>query len=316
MAIYTDNPQFAKAFLPPEVVNGFAPADTPAPTLTPLFSQVFGDRRPVVSARSEEDLFSSLLLSEHSKRSQYDQLIELARTEAGLPDRVACLAGAGDEFHGFKGRPWRSVQGNLHLAVHLAPKQEIDRFAVAFTILAALSVTESLTQIVGLEKRPRIKWVNDILLGGAKVGGVLAYTQSQGEVVTSAVLGIGINLEARPRVEPTPFVPAVAAVRDFLPGGGRRLREAVLWALLETLDRNYRVLEEEGVSPLLDRYRSHSLVLGREVRVCSEGSDESLEVLAEGRVTGLGENLELYLDGRNDPISGGRLIVGPGPSEG
>jgi len=315
MAVYTDDPQFATAFLPPEVADGFAPAETPVPHLGALFSEVFGKKQPFVSRKPGGDFFSNLLLTGFSHRSQYDLLIELARTQEGLPDWVVCLAGAGEEFHGFKGRPWRSVEGNLHLAVHFAPKKEIDRFAVAFTILAALSVAESLNQIVGLGKRPRIKWVNDILLGDAKVGGVLAYTQSQGKAVTSAVLGIGVNLETRPRVESTPFVPKVAAVRDFLPDDGQRLREVVLWALLETLGRNYQVLLEEGVTPLLDRYRSRSLVVGREVSVCSEDSDESIEVLARGRVTGLGENLELFLDGRDDPITGGRLVLDPGSTE-
>ncbi len=316
MAVYTDNQQFAAAFLPSEIAGGFSPVSGVNPEIGPLLSLVFGEPENLVLSEAGDETLFTLLISEVSHRSQYDQLIDLARTDTRIPDRVVCLAGSGMDFHGFKGRHWAAIPGNLHLAVHFAPHREIDRFEVAFTILAALSVAEALNQIVGLEKRPRIKWVNDILLGEAKVGGVLAYTQSQGKAVTSAVLGIGVNLETKPQVEQTPFVPDVAAVREFLPDDGRRLREAVLWALLETLERNYRVLVGDGVTPLLDRYRNHSLILGREVSVCSEDSDRSIEVLAQGRVTGLGENLELFLDGRDDPITGGRLILDPGPTEG
>jgi biotin-(acetyl-CoA carboxylase) ligase len=128
--------------------------------------------------------------------------------------------------------------------------------------------------------------------------------------VTSAVLGIGVNLEATPEVDPTPFVPRVGSVRDFLPHAGEDSRAAALESTLRALDSNYRVLLEEGVSTLLERYREHSMVVGREVTVCTDHSDQTLQTVARGRVVGLGENLELLLEGRSEPVTGGRLIMG------
>jgi BirA family biotin operon repressor/biotin-[acetyl-CoA-carboxylase] ligase len=191
----------------------------------------------------------------------------------------------------------------------LAPRRSIHRFGIAFTVLAALSVAEAVAEIPGLTQTPRIKWVNDILLDGAKIGGVLAYTQSQGDTVASAVLGIGLNVETTPEVEPTPFVPRVASVRDFLREGAG-LQRRVLGNLLGALNRNYESLLNDGISPLLERYRERSLVLGEEVTVCTEISDRSLQVVAQGRVVGLGENLELLLEDHPHPISGGRLAIG------
>jgi biotin-(acetyl-CoA carboxylase) ligase len=194
--------------------------------------------------------------------------------------------------------------------VHLAPRVEIRRFEVAFTVLAALSVTDALTQIAGLEEEPRIKWVNDILLLEAKVGGILAYTQTQGKVVTSAILGFGVNLENRPEVPPTPFVPAVASVRDFLPSGSPDNAGSFLGDLLTALDANYGVLLDQGASPLIQRYRERSMIVGEEVTICSEDSDLAPRVVAEGCVAGLGDNLEIFLEGRSEPVTKGRLILG------
>lgn len=309
MAVYTDDPQFATAFLSSEIAAGFVPAGPRDPALRPVLDAVFQNGPVFVSNERTPEPIPTLLITEYSPRSQYDFLIEMARGRNGLPDGIFCLAGAGEKFHGFKGRHWEALQGNLHLAVHFAPGREVERFGVAFTILAALSVAESLNQIAGLENRARIKWVNDILVEEKKVGGVLAYTQSQGTAVTSAVLGIGVNVEATPEVVPTPFVPAVGAVRDLLSGTPQGLRQAVLWELLKTLGETYRVLLEEGVDPLLRRYREHSMVLGRRVTICTEDSDEQMEVLAEGRVAGIGENLELLLEGRDKPVTGGRLVL-------
>jgi len=310
MAVYTDSPEFAATFLPPEVSGQLTPIESLDPELDPLLTGVFGGSGGLLSSSGGEPSWPHLLLSEVSHGSQYDQLIDLARSDAGLPGGVACLAGSGSGFHGFKGRSWAAVPGNIHLAVHLAPCRQIERFEVAFTILAALSVVDALNQIALLEGKARIKWVNDILLDDAKVGGILAYTQSQGKTVTSAVLGIGVNVETTPEVEPTPFVPRVSSVRDFLPSSNPDARRMTFGSLLGALHHNYRILLRDGVSPLLERYREHSMVVGEEVTICTESSDRPLQIVTQGRVLGLGEKLELIMEGRSNPITGGRLALG------
>jgi BirA family biotin operon repressor/biotin-[acetyl-CoA-carboxylase] ligase len=171
-------------------------------------------------------------------------------------------------------------------------------------------VVEALDQVEGLLARPQIKWVNDILLGKAKVAGILAYTQSRDTWVNSAVLGFGLNVETTPFVEPTPFVPEAGSLRDFLEPGTPDAQAAVLFALLQALERNYNTLLSSGTASLLERYRDRSMVMGREVTVCSEASDEARDVVAQGRVTGLGEKLELILEGVAAPVTNGRLILG------
>lgn len=316
MAVYTDNPRFAAIFLPSELAGGLVRMEgrssAPPFILTPFFRA----ETPLFSSPSAPLPWSHVLLSEHAPRSQYDQLIQMARTSTDLPGGIACLAGSGSDFHGFKGRSWAALPGNVHLSVHLLPRRKIDRLGIAFTVLASLSVVEALDRIAGLEGTAQIKWVNDILLGEAKVGGVLAYTQSQGELVTSAILGIGLNVETTPEVDPTPFVPQVGSVRQFHPNAMADLRRLAFTTLLTALEENYRILLEEGASPLVDRYRSRSMVVGREVTVCTEDSDHETTVVARGRVSALGENLELWLEGRADPVRGGRLILGELAEEG
>jgi BirA family biotin operon repressor/biotin-[acetyl-CoA-carboxylase] ligase len=286
------------------------PSPSPDPDLAPLLDGVFRGPGGPFSAPVPSLPLAHLLISEFSAESQYDQIIELARGVAGLPDRTACFAGSGLGFHGFKGRSWEALPGNLHLAVHLAPERHVDRFEIAFTVLAALSVVEAVDRIPRLEGKAGIKWVNDVLVDGAKVAGILAYTLTQDTHVSSAVLGIGLNVEATPRVEPTPFVPQVACLRDHLPEGTPSLLGRVLLELLKSLDLNYSTLLDEGVRPLLERYRQRSMIVGKEVTVCSETSDRSVQSVAEGSVTEIGDNLELVLEGRPDAIRSGRLVLG------
>ncbi len=309
MAVYTRNPRYAGKVLPEEVVRRLAPVDGSLQGVRPLLDSIFSGGGTLLDT-AWEDLPFDLLVTEFSPHSQYDKLIELSRDRSDLPERVACLAGSGREFHGFKGRSWAAVPGNLHLAVHLAPNRPIEGFEVAFTALAALSVVEAIDELDGLSSRPMIKWVNDILMGDAKVAGILAYTQSRDTTVSSAVLGFGLNVETTPNVEPTPFVPAVASLRDFLPEGVPDAQGRVLQALLLALDRNYDTLLAEGATSLVERYRDRSMVIGAEVTICTEASDKTLKLVDRGRVMGLGNRLELILDGRAAPITGGRLIMG------
>jgi BirA family biotin operon repressor/biotin-[acetyl-CoA-carboxylase] ligase len=185
----------------------------------------------------------------------------------------------------------------------------MEHFGVGFTILAAVSVVDAIDGLPGLERRAGIKWVNDILIEGAKVSGVLAYTQTMKDVVSSAVLGIGLNVETTPSVDPTPYVPRVAALRDFAPDKSTCTQGAVLEKLVHALDRNYRSYLDGGYKALIDRYRERSLVTGREVTVRSDDPSTEPEVIAAGRVSGLGENLELLIEGIEEPVSRGRLIL-------
>ncbi len=310
MAVFTDSPQFAAQVLQEEPTGWWGPTLVDGDIdrwLEGFLREPSYMLRPTDVGRP----WSHILLSETSDGSNYDRLIELVRAGTRLPDRLACLAGSGTGFHGFKGRHWSAVPGNIHLSIHLAPHRHIERFEVAFMALAAVSVVEAVDRIPGLAGRAGIRWVNDVVIDGAKLAGVLAYTHARQTEVNSAVLGIGVNVRTRPPVAPTSFVPAVTSLRDHAAPDDARLAP-FLRHLLETLDRNYRVLLTRGYRPLVDRYRTRSVVVGREIVVCADSCDLEPRVITRGVVESLGEGLELHLEGRERPVTRGRIIVGDG----
>jgi BirA family biotin operon repressor/biotin-[acetyl-CoA-carboxylase] ligase len=309
MAIYCDSLPFAAEVLPEE----FAPRGAFVPAgpddLSPLIAALLGERKDVHVCRTSPPDWMQLILAADAARSQCDRLLALSRDGHDIPDRTACLSRTGRGFRGFKGRSWSGAPGNIHLAVHFAPGCVVERFEVAFTILAALAAVEAIDGVPEVGLRAGIRWVNDIVVGDAKLGGVLAHTQTCGRVVTSAILGIGLNVAATPDVEPTPFVPAVSSLHALTEGAGVPLN-VVVARLLDALQRNYRLLLQAGYRPLLDRYRQRSTILGRECTVCTDESDLIPEVIATGRVVAIGDGLELELEGRSAPITRGRLFVG------
>lgn len=309
MVILTDNIEYSR-----EVLNRNPEWETIAVNAVPdpirkLTAGLFDTDSLFVTEVDSDRLWQYMLVVRLAAESQYDTLIGMAQSDPLLPGGVLCLAGFGSGLHGFKNRPWVALPGNIHLCAFLAPQQKVDHFGVGFTILSAISVIEAVDSIEELKGRAAVKWVNDIVIDNAKVAGVLAHTLSQGEIVTGAILGIGLNVEATPQIERDSFVPRVAALRDFVSISDKCHQGLLLEHLIAALSRNYRLLLEGQYRRLLDIYRRRSLVIGREVAVYADTPAGPGQELADGIVTSIGENLELYLEGIDRPVTRGRLIL-------
>jgi biotin-[acetyl-CoA-carboxylase] ligase BirA-like protein len=312
MAVYTDNRAYGEALLPGGVAGEFAAcagaAAVPAEVL-PLLQSCFEDVGALHAAPLDLPGWRHILASEYAHGSHYDKLIELARA-GPVPDRSALVARAGSGFRGFRGRSWTAHAGNLHVVVHFAPRRTIERFDTVFTALAAVAAAEAIDGVRGLAGQARIKWVNDVLVSGRKVAGVLAYTQTRDSCVTSVVLGIGLNVETTPAVERTAYVPAAGSLRELAPAGSGVGAPQVLHDLLRALEQNYTLVLAHGYAPIMDRYRERSAVLGEDVTIRADDGTEAGRVLAEGRVAAIGDGLELHLAGQAEPVRNGRLILG------
>jgi len=307
--VYTDSTDYAQTVLGRSADLWSVPASEVSDDLRSLIECAYGAKEIRETTVHSGSQWHHLFLVEAAERSHFDLLIELSRAGVRLPDRVLCLAGAGQRFHGFKGRAWSAPPGNTYLAVHLRPTDAVERPATSFTVLAAVSVVDAIDAIPGLEKSAGIKWVNDILIDGAKVGGVLAYTQSAGGTIGGAVLGIGVNVETEPEIEPTPFVPRACTLKSKAPTPENCTQRSFFDALATALNRNYRELIAGEYEELLERYRERSLVIGRQVTLCAEEPGRELNMMAQGRATGIGDNLELTIEGYERPFTKGRLII-------
>ncbi len=239
--------------------------------------------------------------------SQYDLVVNLSGSGRGLPHGMVCLAGSGRGFHGQRGRPWSAEPGNLHLTLHWRPDQVVPGFGVGFPLLAAVAVMETLDELPGMQGRSSAKWVNDILLDEAKVAGFVTHLQSQDNLVRSAVLGIGLNVETSPPVKPDAFVPEVTSVWEKSGHACACSQTQILTLLLNRLQINYlKVIRGEGLE-LLAFYRRRSAVLGRNVSIHSDPVQGRSVELVRGRVERIGDQLELHLKGKVEPIVRGRL---------
>lgn len=113
----------------------------------------------------------------------------LARDYEDLP--AACLAEMQTEGHGRQGRHWTSPFG-AGVWLSLAwPFGQLPAGFAALGLVAGIAVTNALNTlgVHGLG----MKWPNDLMVGGRKLGGLLVETRGEAAGRMRAVIGIGIN---------------------------------------------------------------------------------------------------------------------------
>jgi|WetSurMetagenome_2_1015567.scaffolds.fasta_scaffold07170_9 BirA family transcriptional regulator, biotin operon repressor / biotin---[acetyl-CoA-carboxylase] ligase len=130
------------------------------------------------------------------------------------------------------GRSWHSPRGTgIALSVALWPDAPAETLA-CLPLAGSLSVAEALLSVAGLEAR--LKWPNDVLVGGRKIAGVLVESKFHGERFAGLVLGIGVNLLHREEDFPDELRPL--ATSALLASGSPPVPEVFAAALLDTLE--------------------------------------------------------------------------------
>lgn len=254
-----------------------------------------------------------LVIIDQAKESQYDALRRL--DPARLPGSVACLAAVGSGFHGHNSRSWQTQRGNLHLSTLCDPNLDAATCGLAMTTLPAVALVDALLAEGPWVKKPGIKWVNDILIDGHKVAGVLTATQSLRGQLTSLALGLGVNVENTPEVLPTAFVPAAGSLAESLASGKPSTVGSILAGCLKALSRRLDIVRQQGPQSLVQAYRNHSLILGRSVVIWPDSSSPDqkaptpAEPLVSGVVQAIGDDLSLTLKGHPEVIRCGRLAL-------
>lgn len=121
----------------------------------------------------------------------------LALGRGGAPTGAAVAARSQTCGRGRRGHAWQSPKGNLYLSIVLRPRVVPSRLPglAAACGLGAVDALKSLD----LANEVQLKWPNDVLAHGRKLGGILVEAARDKYDETFAVCGIGINIASAPR---------------------------------------------------------------------------------------------------------------------
>ena len=174
------------------------------------------------------------------------------------------------------------------------PLSEID----CLTLAAAVAVCEAVERLCGLS--PAIKWVNDVLIAGKKVCGILteASVSMESGDAEFIVPGIGINVYAPAGGFPEELKDIAGAVFETPQSDGKnRLAAEIIRRMMDA----YANMDFDRV---VCAYRAHSMVLGKRVMVLPEGRSAYAEDIDEDC-----HLLVRYEDGQRACLSCGEIRI-------
>jgi len=170
----------------------------------------------------------------------------------GEPEGLVVVARRQSAGRGRQGRTWSSPLGGLYFSVLLRPRIKADA-VLRMTVLSCVPVAMAIEEVTGI--RPELKWPNDVLVQGKKIGGILVEGVSRGKELDFVVLGVGLNLNSSDEALDAPEATTLSAVLGKEIG-----EEELLTSLLRHLEAFYIRLKADEVDE--DEYKARSCVLG------------------------------------------------------
>lgn len=221
-------------------------------------------------------------------------LIESLRSGERVAEGNWLIADRQVAGRGRQGRAWSDGAGNFmgSTAVRLT---QFDPAAPTLALLAGVALYEAVAPLLADPASLALKWPNDLLIGRAKVAGILL--ERQGNVV---VVGIGVNLASAPTVAGRETI-ALSAL------GPAPDRDCFAEALALAFDRELERWRTAGIAPLLRRWLAAAHPLGARLEI-HEPSGGTIS----GSFAGLDETGSLLLrleDGTTRTIHAGDVSL-------
>jgi BirA family biotin operon repressor/biotin-[acetyl-CoA-carboxylase] ligase len=179
----------------------------------------------------------------------------------GGENGTVVIADQQTEGKGRMGRVWISpAHSNLYFSILLRPSI-VPQSASWIPLVSGVALVKGIAAYTGLS--PRLKWPNDLLISGKKVGGILIEAHIVSNQIHYLVLGVGIN------VNMTQFPEEIALLATSLSKelGHSCQREPLLIRLLEEIESQLNDFYESGPDKTSIYWIQHSDTIGKEVTV-------------------------------------------------
>jgi len=183
----------------------------------------------------------------------------LALARAGERGPLWITAQSQSAGRGRRGSTWVSPPGNLYATLLLAEPSAPDR-APQLSLVAALALHDAVAERAAqLGPLLKVKWPNDLLLGQAKVAGILI--ESESAPVFGAAIGIGVNCATHPKDTPYPATDLGQAGALVTPA---QMFAALSAAMLRRLEQWQR---GQGFAGIRADWLNRAAGLGQDIRV-------------------------------------------------
>lgn len=204
---------------------------------------------------------------------------------------------------GRTGKSFSSPKGSgIYISIVIFPRERFDFNAFDLvTIKAAVAVVNAIKNKT--DKKPQIKWVNDIFINHKKVCGILteADTDFESREIKSIIVGIGLNFDTK--IEE--FGEELKNIATSLNPENKLLRNEMI---AEILNQFYQAYYNYDNNEILKLYKEDSLLLGRMVTFTKNGvrySAKAVDINEKGNlIVELENNEQMILSSGEVSVKG------------
>ncbi len=210
--------------------------------------------------------------------STQDIARKLARQ--GAEEGTVVIAEKQTGGRGRRGRSWTSPDGGLYLSIILRPNLEPAR-AIQLPLVAGVAVARAIKKVTTLQ--PKLKWPNDIIIAGKKVGGILTETSTRPGKIDHIVLGIGLNVNTARSLFPEAIRETATSLAEE--SGQNVSPLELLQCLFGKFEALYVEFLAGGFDKIREQWKAMSNTIGSRVKINSGGAEiegEALDIDSEG----------------------------------
>jgi len=200
----------------------------------------------------------------HFFKTDSTNRVAMELANSGEAEGAVILAEEQTAGRGRAGRSWHSERAaGIYVTLLLRPKISPIQ-APLLTMMAGLSAQAAIHAQTGLA--PDLKWPNDLILGGKKLGGILTEMYADTSLVRFVIVGIGINVNQ----ERLPSELSSIATSLWAETGRPQSRPQLLARLLREFESDYNHFLREGAKSITERFsKASSYAVGKKVHVAN-----------------------------------------------
>ena len=226
-----------------------------------------------------------------------------ALAQEGAPEGQIVVANHQSAGKGRLGRSFHSPQNKgIYLSLLLRPKT-LPADTACITAWVAVATIRAIEKATGIQ--PQVKWVNDIILNGKKIGGILTEmsVESESGQIQHLVVGIGLNVNH----ETKDFPPELSEIASslFIETGKRVNRSQLTAFLIQSLDQMILDWPHEKAI-YCQQYRESCISLQKEVVILRQGNQ--IHAFAEDIDESFGLIIQ-YTNGIRETLRSGEVQV-------
>lgn len=180
----------------------------------------------------------------------------------GCPTPHIFIADKQEKGRGRLGRTWHSPQeGNLYMSLAFRPRLT-PRLLQKLTLWTGLAICDAIDAFCKVKLQ--LKWPNDLILNGRKLGGILMEARIDADMTRDVVLGIGLNVNSEPEAWTDDLKPVAISMRQAT-GSPVNINQFGAFLITSILSAFERYSREDVSDSIRDRWPRRDYLAGKEV---------------------------------------------------